>query len=499
MRRVIAATALLALAFGGCSTLGSRPGAAPVPRSAEERADSLLNRPGPPVGLAVVEGLEYPPLRFETPEPTRFELSNGVPVFFLRDRSLPLIDLFINVKGGYLYLDREHYAAATALLPMMKDGGAGTLPPDSVDEVVAYNALGLSTSTNGSRMQLGISALRHQLDLAVDLWSDILLRPAFAADAVDRWRVRELEAVRRLPDIPGSLAVLEFNRILYRGHPTGWRMGEDDLTPRRVDRARLQELHERLVCPENAVVGIAGDVELEEVRAALERTLGQWQPCGSELTEPEPPRLQPDPTVYVIHRPVAQSTVIVGQPGRILMEESSAYFASRVANWILGGSGLSSRMMERIRTEEGLAYSASSVWGTDRNHERILGGITHTGGETTVAATRAMIDVFSEAVTDPPSGDEVGAARDAIANGFVFGFNSPSQVVARQVSYLAAGLPEDWLSRYLGGIRDVDSTAVARVLRDTIRPSDFTVLIVGDTTRFDPSPLGTVRALSARP
>jgi zinc protease len=494
-----AAVLAAALLLGGCSLPWSRAAAPAGPRTPRQVADSLLRRPGPPVGLDVVRSLEFPPLRFRPPEPTRFELSNGVSVFFLRDPSLPLIDLFITVKGGHLYLDRDHYAAASALLPLMKDGGTTRLPRDSVDQLVAFHALGLRTSTNGARMQLGISGLRHQLDLVVDLWSDLLLHPRFDPDAVERWRLRELEAVRRMPDLAGSLAVVEFNRILFRDHPTGWRMGEDDLEPGRLDPDRLRHLHQRLVCPENAVIGAAGDVRIEVLRAALEGALAEWRPCGAELEPPDPPELRPDPSVYVIHRPIAQSTIVVGQPGRVLMEESDDYFASRIANWVLGGSGLTSRVMGRLRTEEGLAYSASTVWGAARRHERILGGITHTRSEATVEAARALLDTFSRAVHQPPDRDEVRLARDAIANGFVFGFTTPGQVVARQVSYLAAGLPDDWLSRYLAGISAVDSAAVADVLRQTIRPDDFTVLIVGDTTRFDASALGPVHTLPARP
>lgn len=506
-----ASAALLALALGACALPGlGRAGGAAGPDGpgmdpetaararAERQADSLLSRTRPPVGRDVVRSLRFEPLRFDPPEPLRFELSNGVSVFFLRDRALPLVDVFIDLKGGYIYLDRSQYAAAAALLPMMRNGGTESLTPDSVDAVLEFSALGLSTGTNGARLRLGISALRDRLEPALDLWSDILLRPRFDPAALERWRRRELEAVRRLPDLPGSLAVVEFNRLMYGDHPTGWRMTEEDLAPERVDPDRLRSLHRRMACPEHAVVGAAGDVSVDELRDALERVLGDWERCGHDLTRPEPPTLRPDPTVYVIHRPIPQTTVVVGQPGGVLMEESSAYFASRVANWLLGGSGFSSRMMQRLRTQEGLVYSASSIWGTAREHERILGAITHTRSESTVEAARLLLETFRDARTDPFGPDDVALARDAILNGFVFGFNSPFQVVSRQVSYLIDGLPDDWLDRYLAGIRAVDEAAVERVLRRTIDTHRFTMVVVGDTTKFDPTALGVVEYLSAR-
>jgi predicted Zn-dependent peptidase len=467
-------------------------------RSAEALADSLLRRDGPPVGRDAVASLEFEPLRFKVPEPERFELSNGVPVFFLRDPALPLVDVFVDVRGGYIHFDREQYGASAALLPMMRHGGTESLTPDSVDEVIEFNALGISTSTNGGRMRLAVSGLRHQLDLAMGLWRDILLRPRFDSTAVERWRLREVEAVRRLTDLPGSLAVVEFNRLLFGEHPTGWRMEREDLVPSKVRRERLQALHARIVCPENAVIGVSGDLTTRQVRAALEDALRGWDRCGSALPEPAPPRLGAIPQTYVIHRPIAQSTIVIGQPGGVLLEESPDYFSSRVANWILGGSGFTSRLVQRLRTEEGLAYSAASIWGAAREHERILGAISHTQGEQTVEAARLMIETFRRARVDPPAPDEIELARDAIVNGFVFGFTSPVQVVARQVSYLTDGLPPDWLDRYVGGIREVDYDSVRDVLRRTIDTDSLTLLVVGDTTRFDASTFGPVTYLDAR-
>jgi zinc protease len=452
-------------------------------------------RGGPPVGAHVIEQLRFPPLEFEPPEPDRFELANGVTVFHLHDAALPIVEVFMDLKGGYIYFGREQYGAASALVPLMRNGGTLALPPDSVDALLEYHALSLHSSHDGGRMLVGVRALRRQLDLALDLWSSVLLRPRFDPAAVERWRVREVEAVRRAGDFPGSLAVLEFNRLFYGDHPTGWILTEEDLTTGRVNADRLRQLHGRTVCPESAIIGVAGDITGDEARHALEVALAGWLPCGDTLRPPPPPALRQEAGVFVIPKTLAQSTIVVGQPGGIRMSEADEFFASRVANWVLGGGGATSRMHTRIRTEAGLAYSASSIWGAAREHERILGAITHTRAESTVEATRQMIGILEGSRTEPPTAEEVHLAREAIANGFVFGFGSAAQIVSRQVAYLADGLPPDWMSRYLAGIRRVDTEAVADVLNRYVRPGGFTILIVGDTTAFDPAALGAFQVL----
>ncbi|HSR42389.1 MAG TPA: hypothetical protein VLL48_09460, partial [Longimicrobiales bacterium] len=137
----------------------------------------------PPLGLQAIQQLEFPPLEFDPPTPESFELSNGVTVFFLRDDALPLVDVFVNLRGGYAYFEREQYAAASGLLPLMRNAGTRRFTPDSLDAHVAFHALGIRTSTDGSRMILGGTGLRRQLDLVMETWSEILLRPRFDADA----------------------------------------------------------------------------------------------------------------------------------------------------------------------------------------------------------------------------------------------------------------------------------------------------------------------------
>lgn len=486
-----AALPVLAVALvvaAGCSARAARAGEDGTDRAA----------PGPPVGMDVVERLRYPPLEFDPLEPERFELSNGVTVFFLRDRALPVVDLFVDLKGGYIHFDREFFAAASALPSMLRNGGTASFSPDSVDELIEFHALGMSTTSDGGRITIGVSGLSRQLELITELWAEILLKPRFDPAVVERWRLRELESVRRSGDFPGSLAVLEFNHLVYGDYPTGWKMTEADLSPGKMSGDRLRMLHDRIACPDDAVIGAAGDVDRDELRAALERELAGWEPCGRKLVAPDPPVLRHDSHIYVIPRELSQSTIVIGQPGGVLLEESDDYFSSRVANWVIGGSGFQSRLVNRLRTQEGLAYSAASIWGTARAHPRIFGAITHTKSESTISATRVVLEIMQTAVEHPPGRHEVALARDAIINGFVFGFNSPIQVVARQVAYLADGFPEDWLTRYVAGVRGVDSVSVARVIRRHIDPHAFTILIVGDTTAFDPEWLGPVTYLLDR-
>ena len=496
MTRARARPPAAALSLILAAACGSADLRAPAPAGTPPAADQ---GPAPTTGAAAIDDIVFPPLRFDPPTPERFQLSNGATVFFLHDPSLPLVNVFMDIKGGYSYLPRQDFAAATAVGALMKNAGAGDRSADQLDEWIEFNALGMRVTSDGGRIVVGVDMLRRQLDVGLGVWADILLRPRFEAAAVERWRIQELESVRRIDDFPGSLAVLEFNRLMFGDHPTGWRMTTVDLSPERVTPARLHEIHRRFVCPETAVIGAAGDISRQALQAALEDALAGWTRCGTTLTEPPPPALRADPTVYIVHKAIPQSTIVLGQPGGVLLRDDPDYYASRIANWVIGGSGFTSRLMSRLRTEEGLAYSAATIWGSARDHERIFGAITHTKAESTVRAVELALETLRGVVADPPTEAEVELARSSIVNGFVFGFGSPAEVVSRQVGYWADGLPQDWLRRYVDGIGEVTPAAVAATIRRHIDPGAFTILIVGDTTAFDRRALGESIVLGLRP
>ncbi|MEJ2679630.1 MAG: pitrilysin family protein [Gemmatimonadota bacterium] len=500
LRFALVAGLLLAAGCGGLRQGPAAPPGAPAPADtarAAAQAPAVPRQVQPPVGRKAVEALRYPRLKFKAPEPTHFRLSNGVTVFYLYDASLPLVDLIAEFRGGYAYLPRDQYAAASAMAPLLRTGGTARLTPDSVDALVEDYALGITTASSGGRYLLAMNTLTQNLNVAFNLWADMILRPRFDPEQVETWRTRELEAARRIADFPGSLAVLEFNRVMFGDHPTGWMMKPSDLTRARLSPAVMRATHREIFCPQNAVFGVSGDITEAAARTRLEAAFGHWAPCPAKLKEPPSPRIESGRHVYVIRKDIPQSTIVVGEGGGVLLADDSDYYASRIANWILGGGGFSSRLVQRLRTDEGLAYTAASVWGASKEHQRIVGAITHTKASSTIRATRLILSTMEDMRMQAPSDSEVALARESIVNGFVFSFSSPAQIVSRKMGFLLDDFPEDWLSRYLRGVEAVKPADVLFVMRRYVDPTQMVILIVGDVPQFDANPdvLGPVTVL----
>jgi len=478
----------MAAACGLAGSAGGTDGLAPV-GGADRGGATAVAPESPALGRAVIDTLSFPPLEFEPPEPERFSLSNGIEVYYMEDRSLPLVELYALRRGGSAHFDRSEMAAVNAVSgALLLSGGTRSLDPDSLAWLMEYHALGMSFSNSGTAMLAGIETPTRHLDLALRLWVEVLRHPRFDPDRVENWRLSQLDMVRRAEDQPGSVAVRTFNRVLFGDHPIGWELQPEDLAPGVLTEERLRRLHEAMMCADNLTLGVVGDISRADAAAKLEAAFGDMPACAQRLVPPDPPVIRDEAGVFIVHKAVNQTALVMGQPGGILQRDDPEYYAAQVANWILGGSGLSSRISKRVRTDEGLAYGAGTIWGAGIRHERAFGAFTQTRADATVATALVIRDVLEQARREPPTEEEVQLAIDNTVNAFVFAFQTPGTVVTRQMGYRASGLPADWLQRYVAGIQQVTPQAVHEVVRRHIRPQDWTIVIVGDTTKFDAAP-----------
>ena len=460
-----------------------------------------------PMGLFAQEtttsalaSLEFAPLEFRQPEPVQHRVDPGVEVFFVEDHSLPLVSVFARFRGGPSYFSREEHGATTAVPLLLRFGGTLDLSPDSVDELLEFYAAETSFGGGGASSFSSVNTLTRYLDEVLEVWGGLLRDPAFDATRVEIWRGQRLDNARRQSDIPARVAISKFNNLLFDDHPIGWELRPEDLDPEDLVPEVLHSVHRRIFCWGNLTLGVTGDVTWNEMRPKLERLLDGWPSCERDLEPPPPPTFSVEPGVYVIRKDLDQSTIIIGKPSDVRLADDEDYFAAQIGNSILGGSGLTSRLARRVRTEEGLAYGVASVWTTPRRSRGIIAASTQTKSESTVQAIRLIAETLGEIASAPPDQAEVRDAVDRIVNGFIFNFETPALTVSRQMLYLSQNLPLDWLPRFLTGVQSVTPGGVHEVFRRNLAPNgldDMVIVIVGDPASFDPGleDLGPVRLL----
>ena len=442
-------------------------------------------------GRAAIEALRFEPLDFEQPDVWHVEVA-GIDVLHLEDRSLPLVTVRAYFRGGYGLFPRDTYAAAMGLPALLRYGGTESRSASEVDEEIAYHAYQLSFGSAGGSVTSTLNTLTEHLATGLSLWGDMLVNPAFDPTEIGAWRTRQLEGVARRLDDPARLAYSELNRLLFGDHPVGWEMDEQDLSTDRLEQDDFRTIHARIICRDNLVLGVTGDVAQDELESLLRPFLESLRSCPEPLPAAPIPEIRRASGIFLIEKELDQAVIAMAHPSDVRLRDDPEYFSAMIGNAILGGGGFSSRLLGRVRTEEGYAYSAASLWTTPRRHEGLIGATTRTRPDNVVPAIEIVLETMSGLTLEEPTADELETTVSQIVNGFVFNFDSPSSVVARSMYFLAQDMPEDWLERYWSGVQSVTPAGIQSVFAEHLRPEEMTILVVGDPDRIGRNALATL-------
>ena len=433
-----------------------------------------------------VEPKPGPTPKFTPPAVVRRKLSNGLELLVAERHELPIVTLNLVVKGGETLVPagKEGLASMTAALLT-----EGTTTRDALELAGALAEIGASVDAEGGReaSTLALTTLTKHGAKALDLYADVLLKPAFPEKALERLRDRRLASILARSSSPMGIAGVVFPRLLYgEEHP----YGRPDLgTPKSVKgltRDDARAFYERLYHPNNAALIVVGDITPDAAAEKLEAAFKDWKPGPAAVaTLPEPPEARKGVTVYLVDKPAAaQSILAVGQIG--LPRSTPDYFPLSVMNAILGGQ-FSSRINLNLREQHGYAYGANSHFVFRQGPGPFQAG----GAVKTEVTKEALVELMKE-LTDitgprPATARELAFAKDRLIKGFPGRFETTSGVSGALAELVLYRLPEDYFAKYQAEIEAVAPADVDRVAREHLDPKRMVVLIVGDRAKVEPT------------
>ena len=305
------------------------------------------------------EKLKFSPLVYDPPNPVdyRVELSSGAIVYIYPDRERPLIDLSFNIRGGS-YLDpngKEGLAGMTGYL--MARGGIPSKLADELDEELEFLAARLSSNFGGLNGSVSLNLLSKDVDRGFEILKAVLAAPSFQQDKLDLRKSQVVQQLKKRNDDSSSIESRERNFLAY-GDNFWFNRYLTDVSIESIRREDLLEFHHKWVHPKNFIISVSGDFDRDEMLNRLNRVLDSW-PHKGQLA-PQVPQQQKygKPGVYIVDKDVNQGRVSIIMPG--IRWDHPDYYAIQIMNDILGGGGFTSRITNRVRSDEGLAYSARS-------------------------------------------------------------------------------------------------------------------------------------------
>jgi len=438
--------------------------------------------------------IPIPPLpAFHPQEPKRIVLPNGMVVFLQEDHELPTIDGVARIRGGA----RSEPAAKVGLTGLYgevwRTGGTKDKTGDQLDDYLEIRAAKVETGANDDSTTISLSCLKDDFNDVFKIFTEVLRAPEFRADKLDLAKREAFDGISRRNDEVNQITHREALKLAYGANNPYARVPEY-ATINPITQKDLIDWHHTHVHPNNIIIGIVGDFDSSQMETTLRKAFGDWQK-GPVAKVPDIHFEPAKAGVYFVKKDdVNQSNIRMIGLGT--MRNNPDYYAIEVFNEVLAG-GFSSRLVQSIRTAQGLAYSVGGGIGTRFDHPGILQLAMGTKSSTTVESINSLYAQIDRLKTNPIDDAEIARGKDAILNTFVFNFDTPDKVLRERMAYEFYGYPADFLERYRTGVEKVTAADVARIIPKYLHKDQLAVLVVGNPADFDKplSSLGSVKDL----
>lgn len=414
-----------------------------------------------------------------TPLPgPRFSIAGGIPVFVEPSHELPLVDVEILFREGAV-LDPHDRDGLTRLTTQMIRRGPRGMSAEAFDEAIEALGATLGASVGSHSLRFSGAVIRRNLEPYLALVGRMLSDPGMRAKDLARQKRKNEAELVEMRDHDRALAARAFRRFLFGDHPYGRPATGTLGTVSRFTQTEVRTHYEHIVTTGNVMVGIAGDVEPDELAPLLERTLGSI-PKGPRRSVPlAAPAMQPGRRVLVVDkRERAQTQVYVGALGAKVAEPD--YHALLVANTGFGGM-FTSRLMQEVRVERGWSYGAHSKLGTDREREA-WSAWTHPAATQVLDCLKLELELIDAWMDSGLDDDEIARAKDHLVKSHAFELETAEKRLDPQLESELYSLPLDWYPRYVELVRAVETHAAAEAVRSHMAARDLAITLVATAT-----------------
>ena len=404
-----------------------------------------------------------------------WQSSSGAQVYFVESRGLPILDISVDFSAGSSADTSEKSGRASLTLQLL-ELGAGGLSEDKISKSLADVGAQLSARFDRDRAGVLLRTLsnKNERNQALDIFSKIIQHPEFPKSALKRERARVISRLKEAKTKPGYIASRTLNNMLYGAHPYGLRSSGEIDTLNGLQRKDLVDFYQSRYSAANSVISIMGDVSRSEA-AAIAEALSKDLPQGKALNI-LPPVTEPLPGTKRITHPATQSHILLAYPG--LKRNDPDYYPLLVGNYILGGGGFASRLMEEIRQKRGLAYSVRSGFYPLKQAGPFQIGL-QTKKEQSEEALMITQKVLADFVAEGPTEKELAAAKGNIVGGFPLRIDSNKKIMG----YLAVigfyNLPLTYLDDYVSAVDTVTVEQIKDAFQRRIPPEGMVAVVVG--------------------
>ena len=401
----------------------------------------------------------------------------GLLAWLVHDPAVPLVAVDFAFRSGGAALDPEGRQGLANFASGLLDEGAGELDSLAFQTRLEELAVKLDFSASRDEFSGSLQTLSKNKAEAFRLLGLALNQPRFDAAAVERIRSQVLIQLKRDLEDPNTVANRTWFDRAFAGHPYHKPVWGYPETVKAISAEDLKAFAGSRLSRDALVIGVVGDVTAEELGPLLDGAFGALPSHGDPsqtIADAEPQKLG---QLEVIRRQIPQSAIAFGLPG--IKRDDPDWYAAYIMNYVLGGGGFNSRLMEEVREERGLTYGIytylypldhAGVW---------MGGVATQNARVaeTLEVVRATLARFVE---EGPSAKELADAKTYVNGSFPLSLTGSSRIAGLLVSIQRNDLGIDYLDRREDLMNAVTREDVMRVARRLLEPGKLLTVVVGD-------------------
>jgi zinc protease len=422
-------------------------------------------------------------IRYAFPRAATRILENGVQTFVVSDSEQPLVTVRLVLTGAGSINDPSGKPGVANVTADLLTQGTASRSAQQIAETIDFVGGTLSASADKDGTYVTVSVVKKDFALAMDLLSDILLRPAFRKEELERRRQQALSGLEVQYSDPGYIADVVLQRVVYGQHPYGLPGSGTPDSLRQIGREDLVRFWEAHFEPEQALLAFAGDLAPEAAFAAADKYLGKaaWPKRATRPTAaalPEPARGM---RIVCVDKPDAnQSQIRIGRLG--IPRNHPDYLPLYVTNRIFGG-GFNSRLSTEVRQKKGLTYGAYSNFNSHLQTGDFSAS-TFTRTETTLEAAKLMVDLIAKMSTGELGPKELDFARDYLAGVFPIQSETSEQVAGKILAVAQYNLPADYNDTYPQKVLAVGPAQIREMAGRYFDAANLVLVLVGNVKAF---------------
>ena len=417
---------------------------------------------------------------------------NGVEAWLVEEHSVPIMAMDFAFKGGSAQ-DPAGKEGLAHFVTTILDEGAGDLTAERFHEMMEELAIKMRFDAGQDHFTGSFETLTVNRDAGLELLRLALTKPRFDADAIDRMRTQLTASLAFADKEPAKVAGRAWSKAAFGDHPYGRTSEGTKETLAAIARDDLVRYTSKVFARDTLKISVVGDIDAKTLGLLLDKVFGAL-PAKSNLVPIPPVQVAERAAQTVIQMNVPQSVAVFGHAGPLRKDPD--FMPDFMVNYIMGGGGFNSRLMEQVREKRGLAYSVYTYLSTYDRSGVMLGNVA-TKNDAIYKSLDVIRAEFKRMADEGPTEKELADAKSYLTGSYPLRFDTSPKIASQLLGIQLEDLGIDYIDKRNALIETVTLADIRAVAKRLMRPDNLIVTIAGQPTAKAAEPVLEVPAKAA--